>query len=202
MAQIITLKGIIKDGDGNKLPQANILLTPDTAYSITDNNGRFSLQARIGKLNLTVSYTGYETFSITMFPRRDTVVRIVMRQKIDELKEVVVTSNRFLQSDLLQTTRMSAVTLGEKEINSIPVLGGEADLLKVIQLLPGTSKGVEGSTDLFVRGGAADQNLVLFDGAPVYNTGHLLGFLSVFNPDILESVEYMSGAFPADNGGR
>ncbi len=97
---------------------------------------------------------------------------------------------------------MSSVTLSGSEINAIPVLGGEADLLKTIQLLPGVSKGVEGSTDIFVRGGAADQNLVLLDGAPVYNTGHLFGFLSVFNPDVLSSVESMNGAFPASYGGR
>ena len=97
---------------------------------------------------------------------------------------------------------MSSVTLSEKEINSIPVLGGEADMMKIIQLLPGVTKGVQGSTDLFVRGGAADQNLVLLDGAPVYNTGHLFGFLSVFNPDVLSGVESMNGAFPAEYGGR
>lgn len=202
VAQGITVKGIVKDNDGNKLPQANILVTPDSIQIITDASGRFNFKSSSGKKTVTISYTGYETFTSAFSLRKDTVIRIVMRQKTDELKEIVISSNRFLQSDQLQTTRMSSVTLGEKEVNAIPVLGGEADLIKVIQLLPGTSKGVEGSTDLFVRGGAADQNLVLLDGAPVYNTGHLLGFLSVFNPDILESVEYMSGAFPADYGGR
>jgi len=81
-------------------------------------------------------------------------------------------------------------------------LGGEADVIKTIQLLPGTVRGVEGSSDLFVRGGAADQNLVLLDGAPVYNTSHLFGFLSVFNPDVVSKVESINGAFPAQYGGR
>lgn len=196
------MKGIVRDNDGNKLPQANVLVTPDTAHIVTDTNGRFSVTSSPGKKVILISYTGYNQYTTAFFLHKDTVIRIVMQQKTDELKEVTISSNRFLQSDQLQTTRMSSVTLSEKEINSIPVLGGEADLLKVIQLLPGTSKGIEGSTDLFVRGGAADQNLVLLDGAPVYNTGHLLGFLSVFNPDMLESVEYTSGAFPADYGGR
>ena len=97
---------------------------------------------------------------------------------------------------------MSSITLSREEVNSIPMLGGEADLIKMIQLLPGVIRGVEGGTDLFVRGGAADQNLVLLDGAPIYNTGHLLGFMSVFNADVLESVESMTGAFPAEYGGR
>ncbi|MFM7852093.1 MAG: TonB-dependent receptor plug domain-containing protein, partial [Flammeovirgaceae bacterium] len=120
----------------------------------------------------------------------------------EQLSEVVIEASQILQSDQLLSTRSSVLTLSEKEINAIPVLGGEADLIKTIQLLPGVSKGIEGTTDLFVRGGAADQNLVLLDGAPVYNTGHLFGFLSVFNPDILEGVESINGAFPANYGGR
>jgi outer membrane cobalamin receptor len=81
-------------------------------------------------------------------------------------------------------------------------LGGEADVIKTLQLLPGTLRGVEGTSDLFVRGGAADQNLVLLDGAPIYNTAHLFGFLSVFNPSILDHVESINGGFPAQYGGR
>jgi hypothetical protein len=92
--------------------------------------------------------------------------------------------------------------LTKEIITALPVLGGEADVIKTLQLLPGTVRGIEGSSDLFVRGGAADQNLVLLDDVPIYNTSHLFGFLSVFNPDILEKVEAINGGFPAEYGGR
>ena len=155
-----------------------------------------------GKIQLSVSYTGYKKITQTIFLKRDTVIYFFLQSKNEELNEVVITADRTLQSDQFQTTRMSTNTLSGKEINAIPVLGGEADLIKTLQLLPGVSKGADGSTDLFVRGGAADQNLVLLDGAPVYNTGHLFGFLSVFNPDLLDKVESINGAFPAEYGGR
>ncbi|HTJ48871.1 MAG TPA: TonB-dependent receptor [Cyclobacteriaceae bacterium] len=202
VAQTLEIKGIVKDNEGERMPQAYVTIMPGKLQVATEKDGTFSFTTKEGKVRLSISYTGFQHFYSTFFLQKDTTLIITLQPSVDQLKEVVVTSKAFLQSDQLHTTRMSSVTLTGKEINSIPVLGGEADLLKVIQLLPGTSKGVEGSTDLFVRGGAADQNLVLLDGAPVYNTGHLLGFLSVFNPDILDGVEYMSGAFPAEYGGR
>src|SRR5690606_24591425 len=103
---------------------------------------------------------------------------------------------------MFESTRTSTAVLTKRDLDAIPVLGGEADVIKTIQLLPGTLKGVEGSSDFFVRGGAADQNLVLLDNATVYNTSHLFGFLSVFNPDIIDKVEVINGGFPAAYGGR
>src|SRR5690606_39481012 len=112
-------------------------------------------------------------------------------------------SSDVCSSDLLfESTRTSSTVVTANDISGIPVLGGEADLIKAIQLLPGTIQGIEGSTDLFVRGGAADQNLVLLDQVPVYNTSHLFGFLSVFNPDLVAKVESVNGGFLADYGGR
>jgi hypothetical protein len=103
---------------------------------------------------------------------------------------------------LFESNRTSTNILNKEDITLIPVLGGKADVIKTLQLLPGTVKGIEGSSDLFVRGGAADQNLVLPDGAPVYNTSHLFGFLFVFNPDVLDNVEAINGGFPSRFGGR
>jgi hypothetical protein len=97
---------------------------------------------------------------------------------------------------------MSVITLPTKNLKSIPSIGGEVDVLKVVQLLPGVAKGVEGGTGMFVRGGDADQNLVVLDEAIVYNVGHLFGFFSVFNPDAVKDLTLTKGAFPAYYGGR
>ncbi|HRI78756.1 MAG TPA: carboxypeptidase-like regulatory domain-containing protein [Cyclobacteriaceae bacterium] len=201
-AQEAQLKGHILGLSEQPLQSANVRIQNSSKGVSSDTNGDFIIRVNPGKTSLEITYTGYKKLVQKMDIKGDTLIVFRLEVKTEELDEVVVSSSRFRQSDQLQTTRMSSVTLSEKEINSIPVLGGEADLMKIIQLLPGVTKGVQGSTDLFVRGGAADQNLVLLDGAPVYNTGHLFGFLSVFNPDVLSSVESMNGAFPAEYGGR
>ena len=202
LGQDYQLRGVVSGQSELRLSSAHVKVVGTGKTFATDKNGEFSAQVPAGQMILEVSYTGYELLHRSLELVGDTVIYLTLTSKVEQLDEVVVATARYRQSDQLQTTRMSSVTITGAEINSIPVLGGEADLLKTIQLLPGVSKGVEGSTDIFVRGGAADQNLVLLDGAPVYNTGHLFGFLSVFNPDFLSSVESMNGAFPAEYGGR
>lgn len=201
-AQTVTIKGRVFDGGGKPLSQAHVLVVGTNKTTITSGDGIFTLQQAVGKVELKVSFTGYRTQLENFKVSQDTTLLVILESKTEQLREVVIEGSRQLQSDQFETTRSSTLTLSEREINSIPVIGGEADPIKTIQLLPGVSKGVEGTTDLFVRGGAADQNLVLLDGAPVYNTGHLFGFLSVFNPDMLQGVESINGAFPAQYGGR
>lgn len=201
-AQEVRVTGTVISGSGQPLGAAHVTVEGEEGVKATDEQGTFQLSRKPGPVTFEILFTGYTSLRRSILVRRDTAIVFTLISKVEQLDEVVVTTARFRQSDQLQTTRMSSVTLSGSEINAIPVLGGEADLLKTIQLLPGVSKGVEGSTDIFVRGGAADQNLVLLDGAPVYNTGHLFGFLSVFNPDVLSSVESMNGAFPASYGGR
>jgi hypothetical protein len=200
-AQTHILQGVVLDSVGLSLSQAHIQ-TSIKKSAVTDSAGSFLIQVPKGKFQITISYTGYKKFSQSLSIARDTIIYFFLQTKNEELNEIIVTADRTLQSDQFETTRMSTNTLSGKEISSIPVLGGEADLIKTIQLLPGVTKGADGTTDLFVRGGAADQNLVMLDGAPVYNTGHLFGFLSVFNPDMLDKVESINGAFPSEYGGR
>jgi hypothetical protein len=201
-AQSISVRGIVRDKEGEILPLANIVVLPDSIIAQTDAKGKFQFASTTGTKQLFISYTGYEPQELTFLLKNDTTFTIPLEQKADQLNEVVVRSNRYTQADWIETTRSGTTTLTPKEISAIPVLGGEADVIKVIQLLPGSVKGVEGSSDLFVRGGAADQNLVLLDDAPIYNTSHLFGFISVFNPDVLENVESVNGGFPANYGGR
>jgi outer membrane cobalamin receptor len=202
VAQKVTVRGTVNDGFGETLPLASVVLLPDSVIITTGSNGKFSLHTLPGLKMLTISYTGYETWKMNLSLKKDTTLSIILTSKVDQLKEVTVHGNRFSQEDLVQSTRTGTNTLTQKDITAIPVLMGEADLIKTLQLLPGTIRGVEGSSDLFVRGGAADQNLVLLDGAPIYNTSHLFGFLSVFNPDVLDHVEAINGGFPAEFGGR
>jgi hypothetical protein len=201
-AQTLAVSGSVGDRFGEKLPMANVLLLPDSMVVTSDADGQFRFRTTPGVKKINVSYTGFETIKTTILIQRDTSFLFILTTKTDRLREVVVHGNRHTQEDLVQSTRTGTNTLTQKDITGIPVLMGEADLIKTLQLLPGTIRGVEGSSDLFVRGGAADQNLVLLDGAPVYNTSHLFGFLSVFNPDILDHVEAINGGFPAEYGGR
>lgn len=201
-SQTHRLNGTIKDSLGVPMSSAHIQIVSGKKRTVASASGEFTLQVPLGTVQIEISHTGYYSFRQEIKIKGDTVILFELKSKTEELNEVIISADRTLQSDQFQTNRMSTNTLSAKEVSSIPVLGGEADLIKTIQLLPGVTKGADGTTDLFVRGGAADQNLVLLDGAPIYNTGHLFGFLSVFNPDMLDKVESINGAFPAEYGGR
>jgi len=202
IAQTPVIKGTV-ESEGERLPSATLQLFPDSIISTTDTDGRFLIRSvRPGSKTLIITYTGYKSLTLAFQLRSDTLIRCKLQAAAAQLGEIVVESERYQMEDLFKATRSGTNLLTPKDITSIPVLGGEADVIKTLQLLPGTLKGVEGSSDIFVRGGAADQNLVLLDGAPVYNTSHLFGFLSVFNPDMLDRVEAINGAFPASFGGR
>lgn len=200
--QTLKISGDIRNLHGEPLPSAQIFVTPDSATVITDNEGRFSVTTVSGRKIFAISYVGYERQVLSFVLTRDTTLRLLLEEQLNELQAVEIEGLRNGQENLFRSNQTSTNIIDKDDITSIPVLGGEADVIKTLQLLPGTIKGVEGSSDLFVRGGAADQNLVLLDGAPIYNTSHLFGFLSVFNPDILDQVEAINGGFPARYGGR
>lgn len=201
-AQTASVSGVVTNEEAELLPLANVLILPDSAIVQADGQGKFNAIIPFGEKIFVITYTGFETLSSKMTLTGDTLLTFIMVGKVSKLKEVTVHANRYSSEDFVQSTRTGTSIVTQEDINAIPVLGGEADLIKTLQLLPGTVRGVEGSSDLFVRGGAADQNLVLLDGAPIYNTSHLFGFLSVFNPAILERAEAINGGFPAEYGGR
>jgi hypothetical protein len=200
-AQQVRISGVVRDSQ-ERLPLAHVMVLPDSIAGVADRDGKFTVTVPAGRKTVTASFTGYRPLSVTLEAARDTVIQLVLTTSSKQLDEVVITSQRMVQEEILQSTRTGTNVLKPSDITSIPVLGGEADPIKVLQLMPGTVRGVEGSSDLFVRGGAADQNLVLLDDATIYNTSHLFGFVSVFNPDILQSVESVNGGFPANYGGR
>jgi hypothetical protein len=203
LAQKVTLTGTVKEkGSSQSLPLAHVLVLPDSLSIVTDDKGVFIINLPPGSKTVVISYVGYTTAQHNVRVMRNVAMDFSMQSAINELDEVIVNSTRFTNEDMLKSTRSSTNKITSEDIGAIPVLGGEADVIKTLQLLPGVVRGVEGSSDLFVRGGAADQNLVLLDGAAVYNTSHLFGFLSVFNPDVISEVEAINGAFPAQYGGR
>lgn len=201
-AQNIQVRGIIRDASGGYLALANVLILPDSIVTSSGTSGAYSATVAGGLKTFILSYTGFESVTTTKEIHADTVLDFILTEKIDQLAEVVIAADRFSSEDIVHSVLTGRNILSQNDILRLPAFMGEGDLLKTIRLLPGTAGGMEGSSDSFVRGGAADQNLVLLDGAPIYNTGHLLGFLSVFNPDILDNVEVMNGGFPAEFGGR
>jgi len=166
----------------------------------TNGFGYYSVVLKPGIYNISVSFLGYESQRFTLTVDRVIQKNIKLEPKSEEIDEVVVRTQARNQN--IVSNEMGTVKLSPQSIKAIPVLFGEQDVLKTIQLLPGVSSAGEGSTGFFVRGGQADQNLVLLDDAPVFNPAHLLGFFSVFNSDAINDVKLYKGGVPANFGGR
>ncbi|MEM7298576.1 MAG: TonB-dependent receptor, partial [Bacteroidota bacterium] len=196
-----TINGFIKDSkSGEALIGATIYDTKSGYGAITNNYGFFSLTLMKDSVDLSVSYLGFERINHLLFLEGDLSINFDMIESNDLLKEVVVSGLEY--EDVELTPQMSSVSLTSKQIESVPMILGEYDVMKALQLLPGIQGGTEGSSGIYVRGGGPDQNLVLLDGVPVYNTSHVFGFFSVFNGDAINSVEVIKGGFPARYGGR
>ena len=160
----------------------------------------YSLTVPGGKKELVCSYIGYEEFREEIDLKKDKRLNIRLKPKSTQLEEVVVSAERADRN--LSSVEIGVEKLDVSSIAKIPVLLGEKDVLKTLQLLPGISTISEGSAGFSVRGGSVDQNLILLDEAPVYSASHLLGFFSVFNADAIRDVSVYKGGIPANFGGR
>lgn len=197
-AQKFTISGFVKDSaSGETLINASIV-NKNFMGACTNAQGFYSLTLRADTVALSYSYVGYKKQNIQLYLAKDTVLNINLATQT--LGEIVIVDDNV--SSIHETTSMSAFTLPVTQINSLPALLGEADVLKVLQLVPGVHAGAEGSSGVYVRGGGADQNLILLDGVAVYNASHLFGFFSIFNTDAINHVELTKGGFPARYGGR
>jgi hypothetical protein len=197
-----TISGNIKDGQtGEDLIGATISVVELPGKSTPSNTyGFYSLTLPSGEYTFVVHYVGYETKSVKIKLSGSHKADFNLNIKSDELQEVVVSSVK--KNDNVVNTQTGMQKLDIREIRNIPVLFGEKDILKTIQLLPGIKSTGEGSTGFNVRGGASDQNLILMDEAVVYNASHLLGFFSVFNSDAIKDLAVYKGNEPAEYGGR
>jgi len=197
-----TLSGTVRDAStGETLIGATVRITgATTAASLTNAYGYFALTQPAGSYTVAISYTGYATMSKAINLDKDLKLNTELRAAND-LAEVTVSANN-RKNENVKSAQMGLEKVDMQSLNSIPVLLGEKDVLKTIQLLPGVKSGGEGNTGFYVRGGAADQNLILLDEAVVYNSSHLLGFFSTFNADAIKDVSLYKGGMPAQYGGR
>ena len=195
-----TIHGYITDGHSSEtLIGANIFSTTDRQGTATNPYGYYSITLPEGEADILISYIGYVTEKRSLVLRRDTLMNIQMDNN-NILPEIVVTSNKSEAG--IGATQMGAIDIPIGQIKSTPALLGEKDVLKTIQLMPGVQSGTEGSAGLYVRGGDADQNLILLDGIPIYKVDHLFGFFSIFTPEAMKKVTFFKGSFPARFGGR
>lgn len=198
-AQNITISGYIENADnGERFINATVFNAKNTRYgTVTNAYGFYSLTLPAGEVTLTASYVGFESFATELNLSKDTVINITLLSSTD-LDAVIVTAD----GNQVQSSQMSTVDVPVSTIRKMPVLLGEVDVLKTIQMLPGVQSGTEGTSGIYVRGGGPDQNLILLDGVPVYNVNHLFGFFSVFNGYAINDISLVKGGFPARYGGR
>src|SRR5690606_39036044 len=168
--------------------------------SISNTYGFYSLTLPAGNYTLLYRYMGYTAQSISISLQGDITQNISLAPVSNTLKEVVVKTEK--ADNNISGTQMSVFSLTPAQVETLPVLFGEKDIFKTIQLTPGVKAAGEGNAGFYVRGGGTDQNLVLLDEAPVYNASHLFGFFSVFNSDALKDVALYKGGIPAAYGGR
>jgi CarboxypepD_reg-like domain/TonB dependent receptor/TonB-dependent Receptor Plug Domain len=201
-AQIrVTISGTIKDKkSGEVLYGATLSVAEKKSIGVTANEyGFYSLSLPKGKYTFKVSYVSYNEEVQTISLDSNVVINWELTDK-KQLQEVVISTKK--KDDNLRKPVMGTETLNMAEIAKIPVIFGEKDIIKTIQLLPGVKSNGEGSNGFTVRGGATDQNLILLDEAPVYNASHLLGFFSTFNSDAIKDATIIKGNSPAQYGGR
>ncbi|HRZ95989.1 MAG TPA: TonB-dependent receptor plug domain-containing protein [Paludibacter sp.] len=165
----------------------------------SNNYGFYSITLPEGKVVMQLSYTGFATQQHEFLLHKDTILNISLSDYI-ELNEVTVTASQ--KEFGAGGSQMSAINVPMAVIKTVPMLFGESDIIKSLQLMPGVQAGTEGSTGFYVRGGGPDENLFLLDGVPVYNVSHIAGFFSVFNTDAVKNVTLYKGGFPARFGGR
>ncbi len=199
--QKATLSGYIKDkNSGETLIGATAYVKEVGSGANSNEYGFYSITLDPGTYTFEFSYLGYNTETITFDLQQNTTKDIELPEATEELIEVVVTAEAEDQN--VKSSEMSVNKMNMKTIQKMPALLGEVDLVRSLQLLPGVTTVGEGATGFNVRGGSIDQNLVLLDEAPVYNSSHLFGFFSVFNPDAVKDVKLYKGGIPARYGGR
>ena len=196
-----TISGYIKDAaNGETIIGANVYIEEIGSGTVSNEYGFYSVNLPAGSYTLIFSYVGFDTRMEKVTIDQDIKLDMEIGVESQELQEVVISSEAANAN--VSSTEISVNKLDIGTIKKVPTLLGEVEILRSIQLLPGVSSVGEGATGFNVRGGSIDQNLVLLDEAPVYNSSHLFGFFSVFNPDAVKDVKLYKGGIPARYGGR
>ena len=183
-AQDIYLQGYVEDGTSTERLVGATVVFPDlNLITYTNQYGFFQQKIPAGKTTLEVRFLGFQSKRFDLIFLKDTSLTISLTDTVKELEVVEITAEQGITGDLL-----GKLKLNQAQIKEMPLIGGEADAIKAMQFLPGVQGGAEGSSSLYVRGGSPDQNLILLDGAPSYNTSHALGLFSIFNPSAIKDI--------------
>ncbi|MCP4522291.1 MAG: TonB-dependent receptor [Cytophagales bacterium] len=202
-AQRYTLEGTITDAATNEpIIGATISIKNSSSRTgaISDIDGKYQVQLKSGTYFLNCSLINYTPYKDSITITGDQKLDIVLSEKVIQISGVTITAER--PDKNVQSTEMGKTTVKVEQAQKLPSLMGEVDIMKTLQLLPGVQSSGEGTNGLLVRGGNIDQNLILLDEAPIYNTGHLFGFFSVFNSDAIENMTLYKSGTPAQYGGR
>ncbi|MCK0136767.1 TonB-dependent receptor [Arenibacter sp. S6351L] len=196
-----TLSGTITEIASNETLIGVTVAVPSLSTGvITNEYGFYSITLPKGSYELQISSLGYQDINQTIDLSFDQKINFQLLEVAEQLEEVVVTED--IEKLNIRKPQMSVNSLSVETIKKIPVILGEADIIKSILLLPGVSNAGEGASGFNVRGGAVDQNLILLDEATIFNSSHLFGFFSVFNPDAIKDVKLFKGGIPSRYGGR
>lgn len=196
-----TISGTVYDKNNNETLIGVSLYFPKLNTGITTNEyGFYSVTLPEGTYQVEVGYLGYSSITETIILNQKITKNFKLSEETESLDEIVIESN--IEKLNVKTPQMSVNKLTSASIKQIPVVLGEADIIKSLILLPGVTSAGEGASGFNVRGGAADQNLILLDEAIVFNSSHLFGFFSVFNPDVIKDVRLFKGGIPSKYGGR
>jgi outer membrane receptor for ferrienterochelin and colicin len=197
-----TLSGYVKESGSKELLIGVTIYKQDkTAGTVSNDFGYYAIQLSAGKHLLVYNFIGYKQIVKEVTITENKVMDMYLESTQNELGELIIKASK-AQKKVSEDVQMSTIEIPIRTIKEIPALLGEKDVLKVLQLMPGVQSGSEGQSGMYVRGGGPDQNLIILDGATVYNAQHLFGFFSLFNGDALRSVELVKGGFPARYGGR
>ena len=201
-SQQIKISGLVRDFDNNQpIAGASIFIKALGKGTTATDSGKFTISVPINSFDLTCSASGYKPTSKMIYPLDETFIEIGLKKKPPiELPEVIIGS-RSADANV-SDMKMSTVNINVAQLRRAPLVGGEADLIKALTLQNGITTAGEGANGFNVRGGNVDQNLVLLDGAPVFNTAHLLGFYSVVSADAVQNFTLYKGTMPASYGGR
>ncbi|RKY94348.1 MAG: hypothetical protein DRQ13_08360, partial [Ignavibacteriae bacterium] len=196
-----TLSGFVYDGgSGEELIGANVFFIDPGIGTASNEYGFYSITAPKGKYKVRFSFVGYKSVEKEIDLTTSEKIDVALNYESLELDQVVVEAEK--SDENIKSTIMGSIELSPKEIEFVPVILGEKDILKTMQLLPGISQAGDGNSGYFVRGGNIDQNLILLDEATVYNPSHLFGFFSVFNSDAIKNAKMIKGSMPPEYGGR
>ncbi|WP_239970617.1 TonB-dependent receptor [Confluentibacter citreus] len=191
---------ILSEADNRPIDNAQIIITPCACGGVTDTNGEFSINLPKNTYLVKVSFIGFKTAEREVTLDQDKRLRLTLADEEQQLSEVVLRAKRV--SERLESPQMGAVQMTAVELNKMPAAIGEVDLLRSMTLLPGVNNAGEVSNGLSVRGGSLDQNLLLYDYAPVFNPTHLFGLFSIFTPEAIASTDLYRANIPARYGGR